>query len=676
MGASDELVALLLEGHDAIPVLESLDQRDLITKVLPEWEPVRARPQRNAYHRFTVDRHLWEAAANAAELAPRVHRPDLLVLGALLHDLGKGYPGDHSVVGVELVERIGHRMGLAAADIEVLQSLVRLHLLLPDVATRRDLSDDATISGVAAAVGSQRVLELLAALTEADSLATGPSAWGSWKAELVEELVERVSHVLGGGELSDATWSLFPSELVTLIMGERRTVVLAEGDRVTTVAPDRTGLFSRVAGVLSIHGLDVLGAQAHSDEQGMAANEFRVIPPRDGLIDWTKVAADLERAIDGQLAIEARLAERARTYRRRRSLAAATVGPARCASTTRPRPTPPWSRCGPRTGWRCCTASPRPSPTWAWTSATPASRRSGRRWSTRSTSARPRARSRTRITSPSWSERCCTPPSRARPDSLGCGYRPVGRVRLVGVEDEATDVDRAGPVDFTRDLIRWSESLAGIARTGLSFTQSLYERERYEEILKVAADIKVAADDALEVRREQDHFVQEWLDSVGEGVPGYVTPKVAVGAIVGDDEGRLLLVQRADSGIWLYPTGWADVGYSAVEVALKEVREETGVLCEPVQLLGVIDGLRMGFTRFGMYMVLFHCRAVGGELQAHPLETSGVGWFGPDELPRTTGGASWWGPMAFAAIRGERMAASYDPPRPDVWRDAACSPGT
>jgi ADP-ribose pyrophosphatase YjhB (NUDIX family) len=177
-----------------------------------------------------------------------------------------------------------------------------------------------------------------------------------------------------------------------------------------------------------------------------------------------------------------------------------------------------------------------------------------------------------------------------------------------------------------------------------------------------------AADDALEVRREQDHFVQEWLESVGEGVPGYVTPKVAVGAIVGNDRGELLLVQRADSGIWLYPTGWADIGYSPAEVALKEVREETGVECEPVQLLAVIDGLRMGFTRFGMYMVLFHCRAVGGELQAHPLETSGVGWFGQDDLPPATGGAGWWGPMAFAAIRGERMPASFDPPRPDVWR--------
>ena len=158
--------------------------------------------------------------------------------------------------------------------------------------------------------------------------------------------------------------------------------------------------------------------------------------------------------------------------------------------------------------------------------------------------------------------------------------------------------------------MRWSETLAGIARTGLGFTESLYERERFEEVLNVAADIKAAANGApgLEVRREQDHFVQEWLESVGEGVPGYVTPKVAIGAIVGNDDGELLLVQRADSGIWLYPTGWADVGYSPAEVAVKEVAEETGIECEPVQVLAVIDGQRMGFSRFGMYMLLFHCR--------------------------------------------------------------------
>ncbi len=229
-------------------------------------------------------------------------------------------------------------------------------------------------------------------------------------------------------------------------------------------------------------------------------------------------------------------------------------------------------------------------------------------------------------------------------------------------------VSDADPADFTRDLVRWSETLAAIARTGLGFTDSLYERERFEEVLHVAADIKAAADDALEVRRERDHFVQEWMDSVGEGVPGYVTPKVAVGAVVGNDAGEMLLVQRSDSGVWLYPTGWADVGYSASEVVVKEVLEETGIECEPVRLLAVIDGQRMGFTRFAMHLLLFHCRATGGALQGHPLETSGVGWYGRDALPWPTAGAEWWGPMAFAAIDGVSFPTSFDPPRAPVWR--------
>ena len=226
----------------------------------------------------------------------------------------------------------------------------------------------------------------------------------------------------------------------------------------------------------------------------------------------------------------------------------------------------------------------------------------------------------------------------------------------------------ATSADFTRDLVRWSETLAGIARTGMGFTQNLYERERYEEVLHVAADIKAAADEALEVRREQDHFVQEWMESIGEGIPGYVTPNVAIGAIVGNDDGEILLMQRADSGIWLYPTGWADVGYSASEVAVKEVLEETGIECEPMQLLGVVDGQRMGFSRFGMYMLLFHCRATGGTLQGHPLETSGLGWFAADALPSATAGIEWWGQMAFNAINGERSIATFDSPRPTVWR--------
>jgi len=229
-----------------------------------------------------------------------------------------------------------------------------------------------------------------------------------------------------------------------------------------------------------------------------------------------------------------------------------------------------------------------------------------------------------------------------------------------------------------RDLARWSESLAAIARTGMGFTENLYERERYEEVLHIAADIKAAAieidqereaaHEALAVQRETDHFVQEWMESIGEGVPGYVTPKVAVGAIVGNDAGEILLVQRKDSGIWLYPTGWADVGYSPAEVAVKEVSEETGIDCEPMRLLGVVDGQRMGFSRFGMYMLLFHCRATGGELTPHPLETADVGWFAHDELPEATAGAQWWGPMAFEAIDGVESPATFDSVRSPVWR--------
>jgi ADP-ribose pyrophosphatase YjhB (NUDIX family) len=225
-----------------------------------------------------------------------------------------------------------------------------------------------------------------------------------------------------------------------------------------------------------------------------------------------------------------------------------------------------------------------------------------------------------------------------------------------------------------RDLARWSETLAAIARTGLGFTDNLYERERFEEVLHVAGDIKAAAreleadHDAEVVQREIDHFVGEWMDSIGEGVPGYVTPKTAVGAIVGNEAGEILLVQRKDSGIWLYPTGWADVGYSPAEVAVKEVIEETGIECTAERLLGVVDGQRMGFSRFGMYMLLFHCTAIGGELTPHPLETDDVGWFARDALPEATAGAQWWGKMAFAAIDGHIAEATFDPVRPDVWR--------
>ncbi len=205
--------------------------------------------------------------------------------------------------------------------------------------------------------------------------------------------------------------------------------------------------------------------------------------------------------------------------------------------------------------------------------------------------------------------------------------------------------------------------------TGLGFTESQYEKERFEEVLKVASDIKVAAaESGIEIEDSVGH-VEEWMGRVGKGVPGYVTPKVAVGAAVGNDKGELLLIQRSDSGVWLYPTGWCDVGYSAAEVVVKEVEEETGIEVEPVRLIAVLDGLRLGMTRYPLYSLLFYCRAVGGSLNPHPLEVTDVGWFTEDTLPAPMVGIERWGDHVFSALRGEVRDVLYDSVRAPIWRE-------
>lgn len=198
--ARDQLVTLLGAGRSTVPVWEALEAEGLITRLLPDWERVRCRPQRNAVHTWTVDRHLVETAVRAASLTRRVSRPDLLLVAALLHDIGKGWPGDHSVAGEIITRDVAGRLGFDRHDTAVLATLVRHHLLLVETATRRDLDDPATVRSVADVVGSQTTLELLHALTEADALATGPAAWSAWRDSLVTDLVGRVGAVLAGEE--------------------------------------------------------------------------------------------------------------------------------------------------------------------------------------------------------------------------------------------------------------------------------------------------------------------------------------------------------------------------------------------------------------------------------------------------------------------------------------------
>jgi len=309
--ARDALLALLGAGPSAIAVWEALDQEGLITALIPDWERVRNRPQRNPLHRFTVDRHLVECAANAAALTRDVARPDLLLLACLVHDIGKGWPGDHSVSGEVVARDVARRVGLNDADAEVIAAAVRHHLLLPSVATRRDLDDPMTVQHVADKIGSRLLLELLHALSQADGLATGPAAWNDWKAGLVADLAGRVSAVLAG-EPTPEPAPLRPDQLALVEGGGPAAIV--KGSEVTVVALDRPGLLWRAAGVLASHRLAVRGANARSIGE-TAVTVFSVAPEYGDPPDATLVAADLRRMLEGRLDVEDRLERRARAAR-------------------------------------------------------------------------------------------------------------------------------------------------------------------------------------------------------------------------------------------------------------------------------------------------------------------------------------------------------------------------
>ncbi|MFF7598864.1 [protein-PII] uridylyltransferase [Streptomyces mirabilis] len=343
--AREQLVTLLGSGRPTIEVWEALEAEGLITRLLPDWERVRCRPQRNAVHIWTVDRHLIETAVRASELARRVGRPDLLLVSALLHDIGKGWPGDHSVAGEIIARDVAARIGFDRADVAVLATLVRHHLLLIDTATRRDLEDPATVRSVAEAVGSQSTLELLHALTEADALATGPAAWSSWRGSLVADLVKRVAAVLAGDAPEEPEAAAPTAEQERLAIEAFRTggPVLAlraqteppteeepTGDpeplgvELLIAVPDQPGVLPAVAGVLAMHRLTVRTAELRAldlpdgVEGSVLLLNWRVAAEYGSLPQAARLRADLVRSLDGSLDIAARLAERDAAYPRRR----------------------------------------------------------------------------------------------------------------------------------------------------------------------------------------------------------------------------------------------------------------------------------------------------------------------------------------------------------------------
>jgi [protein-PII] uridylyltransferase len=325
--ALGELLSLLGSGRPLVDVVESLDRTGLWGRLFPEWGAVRDLPPRDRAHVWTVDRHLVEACAQAARLTTRVARPDLLLVAALLHDIGKGRGGDHSVVGESLAVQVGRRLGFADADVDVLGAVVRHHLLLPDTATRRDLEDQATVVRVVETLehavpgAGALLLDLLGALAEADSLATGPGVWSPWKRVLIGDLVSRCRALLAGEALpAPAAPSAAEQALAAAAVADGRPQLSMEpGDpaTVTVAMPDQPGGLAAAAGVLALHSLEVHAAvllPAALSCPGAAVFRFTVTPRFGGYPDPALLRSDLVRVLAGTLALDEALARKERDY--------------------------------------------------------------------------------------------------------------------------------------------------------------------------------------------------------------------------------------------------------------------------------------------------------------------------------------------------------------------------
>lgn len=287
--ARDLWVRLLAAGPGLLPVWETLDETGALDRLVPGWERVRLLPHASTVHRFTVDRHLVETCIEAAALLGRVARPDILVVAALLHDIGKGEAGDHSEAGAPLAAQRAAGWGFDPADAELVGRLVRHHLLLPQTATTRDLDDPTTLAAVLAHVGDRGFLDLLAALTEADARATSEQAWSRWRAGLVRELVRRTARALGSVAPAEPTARASAAPGVTDAGEPSVQVHAGEGvTTVTVVALDRVGLLADVAGALALQRAPVRAARVWTqDDSGV----------RVGVSEWVVAGTDLDAAV-------------------------------------------------------------------------------------------------------------------------------------------------------------------------------------------------------------------------------------------------------------------------------------------------------------------------------------------------------------------------------------------
>jgi len=303
--ARQNLVRLLASGRSLLAVWETLEETGALARILPEWERIRLLPHASAIHRFTVDRHVVETCIEASGLIRTVSRPDVLLVAALLHDIGKGGLTEHSIAGEPLAAAIATRMGFEPEAVELIARLVRWHLLLAETATTRDPDDPATIETVTARLVTAETAELLLALTEADARAASPKAWTTWRSGLIRTLGDRVLATLGPGPTPDSPVAPVlevPQEVVrggTVLHVEEHD----DGVRVTALAPDRIGLLSDLAATFAFLKAPVRGARAWAQDT-VAVSVWEVADP---YLDASVLRQRFEAISEGRVDAHARL---------------------------------------------------------------------------------------------------------------------------------------------------------------------------------------------------------------------------------------------------------------------------------------------------------------------------------------------------------------------------------
>ena len=364
-----DAVRALLRTAEAGGLLEPLPATGWLGELLPEWEVLRARPHIAPFHIHPVDVHVMRAVVEARTIlgedtfeagTPAVAREfgddDEVLLAMLLHDIGKGHGGDHPEVGALIAQRFAERAALPAEVAHRLVTSVRLHLLLPNIATRRDIADPAVIEETARRIGDAQTLRLLYLVSIADARASGPNVWSQWKAQLMRAFYVRLMAVLAADAPDaalptvegtvEALRDTLPAEAVRAHLrgmggdylvstppervGQHIAMIaaaaggtavrrdrLGELDRLTVVMRDRTGLIQAIAGTLAGHNASVLGGVAHTREDGIAIQVWHVTDALGVGIDdrrWERILAAVPLAVDGAFPIDERLAEVRATY--------------------------------------------------------------------------------------------------------------------------------------------------------------------------------------------------------------------------------------------------------------------------------------------------------------------------------------------------------------------------